>query len=1261
ADNSRQITEARQNAIYGLGIALGELQQLAGPDQRVTAAATVAYPPKGTLTGFYKSRATTAPRKTYLTPAQRDQFDSDVKNWWNGKNPRWTGVWDSSLRRDSSVPSTKFGEPKRDQLPRWLVSGNEGKSPADAGYVTPDTALADPATSPDVVWLVGEGSATSNATSADGLEGRVKAPRIAIAKPDTSGQIVTGHYAYWVGDESVKANFAVHDPYAKDDLTPSTGYEEGTKGYRNRLQVPQRIGWENLSSFAPFFSGSLSTALKPNDTKLGKIVTNAQIPLLDQQFQTPARNSFHQLTAWSRGLLTDTALGGLKKDLSVFLNTGSGLVGSQTVMDASKYTSADPRLGANNSGFPSQAANLPTWSKIKAWNDNSSSGNGPVTVSPEFAPVVTSYRFFLAFTHQNGMIQLHVMPVFTLWNPFDAPLASTTYTLKVRHNFPMWRFGVATAGITDPTDDGIAGFNNSAQDNDGFVQNGYYVHKLSPVGWYANANKYNSDLTHVWDAIVLPWHPTSQGPVNKLSPFDMKDGAGKCPLGSDPNATWVGYTFTTDFAAGESKVVSMRAINGFQKVDPAQLHSGNQTVALAPGFDADFPPSYYFDMAQMVDPSGGSGTIPDATRTVRFYGENFAETNLSYFSMKLFAGSTLLWTNTFMGYKACNQWNGSLTGSGTDPMDPNKWRIMFHLDKFKIEQKNAYSDTTQRSSPIFPWYMGSFTPFTIPGWYLPESQGVLASYTRAFAVTNPSAPDQSLSRELDGGRSPLGEQNSDNFQTTSIFFVESGIKAWDENQSDGTKGFSLITWKKKDTMENLGLSSLPIRNVKRADSEVLSLGQLQQVNLSPKAWQPAFAVGNSEASPWVDRANVAGINSYKVGAGTGTYAPFTQRSAQLFPNNASNDYVDLSYLLNESLWDGFFLSSVPQTGPLTLNNSSPLPNSRHRFRLDASFTESDVRSFDNAAAFLENFGAFDVNSTSVDAWKALFTAFRGLKITGGDGKSNPAATVPVSGNLQPATGPIGFTSSNVTASDIGAAATNRDYSKLFTGFRYLTDDMIDALAKRIVDEVRLRGPFFSLADFVNRRLVAPDASGSAWQNARTANQSTPVSNWPYTGRIAAGYDPVVGLQGINGTLQRALNLSGINGGPNYPFAAANNDRVFYTSSNTTVQPMEQMSDCAWYLDTEHLTGMAAGEIGQLMAHIPGFVTQADLLGMIGPALTARGDTFLVRAYGDAVNATNQKVQTRAWLEAVIQRVPEPVNPDASGSAWQNARTANQST
>jgi hypothetical protein len=52
-----------------------------------------------------------------------------------------------------------------------------------------------------------------------------------------------------------------------------------------------------------------------------------------------------------------------------------------------------------------------------------------------------------------------------------------------------------------------------------------------------------------------------------------------------------------------------------------------------------------------------------------------------------------------------------------------------------------------------------------------------------------------------------------------------------------------------------------------------------------------------------------------------------------------------------------------------------------------------------------------------------------------------------------------------------------------------------------------------------------------------------------------------------------------------------------------------------------------------------YVDQADILAGLAEQLSPRGDTFVIRAYGDAITADG-KVAARAWCEAVIQRVPE---------------------
>ena len=278
--SGKNLLLARQNALLGLDTAIAQLQEYAGKDQAVTFPATTFYPTKdvniptataprsgrGKLfddatfglrrfaqaanTRSYLTKAT-----TYLVPAEREGWEDALASWWNeGRSPRWTGIMDTSLRVDAasnptsnplalsaqryeSNPQTFFGEPKRDQLPVWLVSGNErfvidqennkvmdaagavvATDSYPAGYQTPDVIFPSPGADKTVVDLVGYGSATDSSKSSDGLDGRVRVRKQEIQAVDATGtNRVIGHYAYWVGDESTKANFAVRDTTSTDD------------------------------------------------------------------------------------------------------------------------------------------------------------------------------------------------------------------------------------------------------------------------------------------------------------------------------------------------------------------------------------------------------------------------------------------------------------------------------------------------------------------------------------------------------------------------------------------------------------------------------------------------------------------------------------------------------------------------------------------------------------------------------------------------------------------------------------------------------------------------------------------------------------------------------------------------------------------------------------------------------------------------------------------------------------------------------------
>ena len=58
------------------------------------------------------------------------------------------------------------------------------------------------------------------------------------------------------------------------------------------------------------------------------------------------------------------------------------------------------------------------------------------------------------------------------------------------------------------------------------------------------------------------------------------------------------------------------------------------------------------------------------------------------------------------------------------------------------------------------------------------------------------------------------------------------------------------------------------------------------------------------------------------------------------------------------------------------------------------------------------------------------------------------------------------------------------------------------------------------------------------------------------------------------------------------------------------------------------------------AHTPAHISQATLLNALGPFSFVRSDTFRIRAYGAALNESDGVPQSEAYLEAVVQRLPD---------------------
>lgn len=363
---------------------------------------------------------------------------------------------------------------------------------------------------------------------------------------------------------------------------------------------------------------------------------------------------------------------------------------------------------------------------------------------------------------------------------------------------------------------------------------------------------------------------------------------------------------------------------------------------------------------------------------------------------------------------------------------------------------------------------------------------------------------------------------------------------------------------------------------------MLSLAGFQHADLANTAFGPSYQVGNSWASPYLPRSAVGKIVTKAA----------TPNQEQIAPNGLP--VYDHCYLLNEALWDDWFFSGAtaatyPATGapsaasawtaPLVgisrtaadavrdfvrdpianpLRNPRLLlwPAGRSGEELHAEFSDRPESCLKLAAHLLVD-GSFNVNSTRVEAWTAQLASLRNAPFTPRDGGRPPTNQSTLSRFRDPA-----------------GAANDR-----WLGYRALTDAQLRKLAEEIVVEVRQRGPFQSLGEFVNRR-------------------------------IGSRADPLA----LSGAIQAAIDRCHLN------------DDALYSGFDTSGYP-----------NAENISPVRTG------VATPGYLTQADVLTGLGPFLTTRSDTFVIRTYGEARNAAG-KITATARCEAVVQRVPEFLDP-----------------
>lgn len=403
-----------------------------------------------------------------------------------------------------------------------------------------------------------------------------------------------------------------------------------------------------------------------------------------------------------------------------------------------------------------------------------------------------------------------------------------------------------------------------------------------------------------------------------------------------------------------------------------------------------------------------------------------------------------------------------------------------------------------------------------------------------------------------------------------------------------------------------GCGKYVLFDVPRQETGLVSLGQFQHAKLSELVWHPSYAVGNSLADPRLGTGDFGGLDRTAALASndeSSEVGGFHQRdigwSKDAKRSAAIDDWArtarailgdlperdnlvyDLSFEANQTLWDRFYLSSgtsAEKAALLADPSGKPLPNGRMRlspYTRETADADSLADFHRSAYQFMVR-GAFNVNSTRVEAWKALLGSTR-LSGFGGEGMAPfPRVLDPQEGAWQ--------------------EGDSAEGDKAWAGYRELNEGEIRGLAGEIVKQVKKRGPFVSMADFVNRRLAADE-----------------------TGKMGA-LQAAIEAAGMNQALTDAWPLDN---GSSLPDYAHPDNLADATRMEQTLKPDSKAWGAASYL------------------------TQADLLQVLGPALSARSDSFIIRAYGDSVDPSGN-LRSRAWCEAVVQRTPVPINPDESG-------------
>jgi len=998
------------------------------------------------------------------------------------------------------------------QFMKWLVSGDDN----DLSQVSTAESAAG---GTETVDLVGEGTVGSKE------EGFVKAPSIRVDSMAGGA----ARLAWWTGDQGVKAAMA----------TPKVEEDASFAEVRGGLQGAQR----NSVEFAGSSGGKPFGKLDPEDSRISLVTGWKQSAFLANDVESP-KPLFHDIAPFSSGLLTNVRAGGFRKDLSMQLERASAVATSTLASSRTAFYNVAGENGINLHEL---------WCYYNLYKDLRTTGGATYTTGgripsgapflqvegsaaacqndDEFffkQPVIISYQLVISLetrpTTVNGSTvnRLHVVadPILTFWNPLDVPVVvpRTSYFSVKYWQVPYDLFISVNGG-----------------------PQARYPLAAALTGAAANANGDGNYLSLVAGSEQqLVFKPGEVIKVSQSASTQVKTGADHKLIGRTGFNYAGGVSLAMKNAAGgyidlpsNSRITYEARPNN---LTAGKTNSSGNTVNGAVAHTRHFSLThheYYIGDDRGSNSLGIGGMCLDwdfGNRRVKpseTRGETQPGTKAS--SQRYYAD---LKTDVFK----------TLRGNDTRQLGASE----ISLRKAPI-MLLSYNAKTEMGSDLGTRYLSRFNPKALHVDFYdlsPRERDILPYEFTVEPLL--SWRNRSLETSTNGNAYYGGSMNAEfgsSFVTTHSVPREP-LVSLAAFQHSFANGFEMQKPK-------YGYATLNARE--------------------PLLPQVGHAIGNSMAPPMIAKDKTDGSLA------------------------GGRPIADHSYLANQALWDDWFLSGIaPQTSASFSNRrqqrvvaqeffsgSGTLPVTRYLPDTDGLDADQLVSDFFSGStprdaatqaigSLIRVDGMFNVNSTSVEAWKAVLGSLKERQVIVRDSSGGESLVqsedVPVANLMSPQRDVIS-----------ASGGLNVQEPTQWVGRRTLTEDEIDELARALVKEVRKRGPFLCLGDFINRRV------GNDAELARA------------------------------GAIQSALDSDDVK-----------INRAFLSGARAVAGGVSSRF------------AFPDAESGPAGYGSPGVVKQGDILTPIAPLLSARSDSFVIRAYGEAVNKDGE-VLARAWCEATVER------------------------